>query len=165
MQTFELDLMCFIMQLKAQKFVYKPKTNPFFPWQDLEDKLQSKRQALEKWRELQSWSRGCTAQLEHLRYQLESSQPLEQLETEVAKLQGELEEWGNTARGTDVLCEQSGTQLTGQSARSTVHELTGKLETLRSVSCWFSSYGTFLHSKDRFQGQYFILILTGVCIY
>lgn len=111
-----------------------------FPRQDLEDKLQSKRQALEKWRELQSWSRGCTAQLEHLRYQLESSQPLDQLETEVGKLQGELEEWGNTARGTDLLCEQSGTQLTGQSARSTVHELTGKLETLRSVLLVLSAF-------------------------
>lgn len=66
----------------------------------------------------------------------------------MAKLQGELEEWVNTARGTDLLCEQSGTQLTGQSARSTVHELTGKLETLRSVSCWFSSYGTFPHSRQ-----------------
>lgn len=123
-----------------------------FPRQDLEDKLQSKRQALEKWRELQSWSRGCTAQLEHLRYQLESSQPLDQLETEVGKLQGELEEWGNTARGTDLLCEQSGTQLTGQSARSTVLELTGKLETLRSVPCWTS----LVHSA--FKRQFLVVV-------
>lgn len=99
--------------------------------QDLEDKLQGKRQALEKWGEMKNWSQGALEHLEHIKYQLESNQPLETVEGEVEKLSAEVETWENTARGVDLLCQQSATEVTGQSARSIVHQVSSKVEQLR----------------------------------
>lgn len=86
-----------------------------------------------------------------MKYRLESSHPLEEVERELEKLAGEVEMWGDTARGVDLLLEQSGTQLGGTSARSTVHEIANKLQSLRYkplTYCCYCAQQTFLATTE-----------------
>lgn len=86
---------------------------------------------MEKWSELLSWSKGALQQLDHVRYHLEANQPIEVVETELQKVTSEIATWTDTARGVDILCEQSRTEIQGKSARSVLKELADKAELLQ----------------------------------
>lgn len=78
-----------------------------------------------------SWSKGAVQHLDHVRYQIEANEPIETVESELEKISTEIDTWIDTARGVDILCEQSGTDIKGKSARSTLQELADKANALQ----------------------------------
>ncbi|XP_039285327.1 nesprin-1-like [Nilaparvata lugens] len=100
-------------------------------YQDIGELLQSKRSALEKWLELLSWGQGAAQQLDHVKRQLELSEPLDQAEAELRRVEAELHSWSEVAPALDLLCQQSNTEVGGRSAKAIVEQLRDKADALR----------------------------------
>ncbi|XP_063222936.1 muscle-specific protein 300 kDa isoform X4 [Bacillus rossius redtenbacheri] len=84
-------------------------------YQELEDRLQERKAALEKWSELLSWHADASGQLGHLRFQLEGQKPqadvLAALGRELAGISAGVRDWSSTAPAIDGASRQSDTAL------------------------------------------------------
>lgn len=102
----------------------------------MEDNLQEKKTALEKWSELLNWHSDSSEQLSHIRYQVDTQKPrpevLEQFSIELETLHPKVASWKQAAPAIDHSSRQSGTVIKNKKTGDavTAEGLVAEIETL-----------------------------------
>lgn len=103
----------------------------YFEFQSLEESLQKKRQALEKWIELLNWISETNQHIEHVAHEFQAGKPANEIDTELSKLVSEVNSWKPISIATDEICTTSGVSIQGKSAVAEWGEIKKKIDQLR----------------------------------